>query len=245
MLHFAVCEDEEACREGLARELKVWAREEKQVCSVELFPTADAFLFAWEEKKDTDVLLLDIEMPGMDGMDLARKLRGMGERMGIIFVTGNPEFALEGYDLEAVSYIVKPIKKERLRMALARARERAAHREAILVPLSAGEVEKVYLSDICCLESSGHDTLIWKRDGENLSCRAGIRQLEQELEEKSDAFFKPHRSFLINLGRVDKIGKKEIRMENRMLVPVARGKWEPLNQAYMAYFRRQSYREEA
>lgn len=243
MLHFAVCEDEEVCREGLVRELEAWAREEQEVCSVEQFPTADAFLFAWEERKDTDVLLLDIEMPGMDGMALAKKLRGMGERLGIIFVTGNPEFALEGYDLEAVSYIVKPIKRERLHMALNRARERGAHREAILAPLSAGEVEKVYLSDICCLEGSGHETLIWKRDGGSLSCRTGLRQMEQEIEERSEAFFKPHSSFLINLGRVDKIGKKEIRMENRMLVPVARGKWEPLNQAYMAYFRREARRE--
>lgn len=128
-------------------------------------------------------------------------------------------------------------------MALNRARERGAHREAILAPLSAGEVEKVYLSDICCLEGSGHETLIWKRDGGSLSCRTGLRQMEQEIEERSEAFFKPHRSFLINLGRVDKIGKKEIRMENRMLVPVARGKWEPLNQAYMAYFRREARRE--
>ena len=138
---------------------------------------------------------------------------------------------------------MKPVKRQRLWAALDRARERIAHRAAIIVALFGGEVEKVYLSDICCLEGSGHETLIWKRDGGSLSCRTGLRQMEQGIEERSEAFFKPHRSFLINLGRVDKIGKKEIRMENRMLVPVARGKWEPLNQAYMAYFRREARRE--
>ena len=66
-------------------------------------------------------------------MALARKLRQMVDSVSIIFVTGNPDFALEGYDLEAVSYIVKPVKRQRLWAALDRARERIAHRAAIIV----------------------------------------------------------------------------------------------------------------
>ncbi len=222
-------------------------------CSVELYPSADAFLFAWEERKDTDILLLDIEMPGTDGMALARKLRQMGKPVSIIFVTGNPDFALEGYDLEAVSYIVKPVKRQRLWAALDRARERVSGRAAILAPLFGGEMEKVYVSDICCLEGDGHDCILWKRDGEKLICKSGIRQIEQELMEKGhsteeersrpcgSSFFKPHRSYCINLEHVERIGKKEIRMDNRMTVPIARGKWEELSRAYMDYFRRQSF----
>ena len=189
------------------------------------------------------VQFLVFEMPGMDCIALARRLRRMGERVSIIFVTGNPDFALEGYELEVVSYLVKPVKREKLWAALSRARKQQLHRPAILVPFSAGEVEKVYVSDICCLESDGHDSVIWKRDGTKLVCKAGLWQLEQELAEGGcqDAFFKPHRSYDINLGYVERIGKKEVRMENKMLVPVARGKWEDLNQAYMRYFRRQSF----
>lgn len=241
MLHFAICDDERTVLEGLGREVEEWARAGQEACSVELFDTADAFLFAWEEKKNTDVLLLDIEMPGTDGVALARKLRSMGERLSIIFVTGNPDFALEGYDLEADSYIVKPLERKRLWTALDRARERMRHREALLVALSAGEAERVYVSDICFLESDGHSTILWKKDGAKLECRASIRQLEQELEEMSDAFFKPHRSYFINLGYVERISKKDVRMENQKLIPVARGKWEALNQAYLKYFRRQSF----
>ena len=180
-------------------------------------------------------------MPGTDGIELARKLRGMGERLSIIFVTGNPDFAIEGYDLEADSYIVKPLERKKLWAALDRARERMRHREALVVAISAGEAERVYVSDICFLESDGHGTILWKRDGTGLDCKAGIRQLEQELEEKSDAFFKPHRSYFINLGYVERISKKDIRMENRKSIPIARGKWEELNQAYLRYFRRQSF----
>ena len=159
-------------------------------------------------------------------------------------MTGNPDFALEGYDLEAVSYIVKPVKRQRLWAALDRARDRIAHRASIIVALFGGEVEKVYLSDICCLEGDGHDCILWKRDGEKLICRSGIRQMEQKLMEDMslrDSFFKPHRSYCVNLEHVERIGKKEIRMDNRMTIPIARGKWEELNRVYMAYFRRQSF----
>lgn len=241
MIHLAICDDEKTSLCDLAREAADWAKAEQEICSVEQFASADAFLFAWEEKKDIDILLLDIEMPGTDGIALARKLRRDGERIGIVFVTGNPDFALEGYELEAVSYIVKPIKREKLWAALGRAKKQLHRGPALLAPLSAGEVERVYVSDICCLESDGHDSVIWKRNGTKLVCRAGLQMLEQELEACSDAFFKPHRSYYINLGYIERIGKKDVRMDNQMLVPIARGKWEPLNRAYMEYFREQSF----
>ena len=239
MLHVAICDDDRVLLENLKQEVELWAREEQVACSVELFATADAFLFAWEDKKDTEVLLLDIEMPGMDGMELARKLRRKGERLVIIFVTGNPDFALEGYDLEAVSYLVKPVKRDRLRAALSRAVRQTGGREALLVAVAAGEVEKVYVSDICLLESSNHETILRLRDGRSIACKETIRQLEQELEEKSDAFFRLHRSYMINLGYVERMTKRDVKMEDGTLVPVARGKSEKLYLTYMRYFRGQ------
>ncbi len=241
MLHVAVCDDERTALQELAEEVRRWAEAEGEACSVETFASADAFWFVWEERKDLEVLLLDIEMPGMDGMELARRLRQAGEPIGIIFVTGNPDFALEGYDLEAVSYVMKPVRRERLHAALSRARERMARRAAVLLPLSGGELERLYIADICCLESDGHASIVWKKDGTKLVSKMGIQQLEQELENCSDAFFKPHRSYFINLAHVERIGKKDVRMGNQLLVPIARGKWEPLNQAYLRYFRGQSF----
>ena len=63
--------------------------------------------------------------------------------------------------------------------------------------------------------------------------------MEQELQEKSEAFFKPHRSYLISLDHVERITKKEIQMEGGILIPIGRGKWESLNRAYVLYFRNQ------
>lgn len=240
MLHVAICDDDRVLLENLYREVTHWAEERELICTVEVFAAADAFLFAWEEKKDIEILLLDIEMPGMDGMELAKRLRQRGERISIIFVTGNPDFALEGYDLEAVSYLVKPVKRDRLRAALDRAESSTGSREALLVSVSAGEVEKVYVSDLCLLESRDHETVLSMRDGRNIVCKEPLRQLEQELKGKQEAFFRPHRSYLVNLGFVERITRRDVQMENGELIPIARGKREELNQAYMRYFRKNS-----
>ncbi|MCM1540520.1 MAG: LytTR family DNA-binding domain-containing protein [Blautia sp.] len=236
MLHVAICDDDKFLLEDLGREVELWAREAQAVCTVELFAAAEPFLFAWEERKDIDILLLDIEMPGMDGMELAKMLRRRGERLGIIFVTGNPDFAPDGYDLEAVSYLVKPVKRERLRAALDRAVRQSGSREALLVAVSAGEVEKVYVSEICFLESEGHETALMLRGGRRIVCKEPMRQLEQELVEGADVFFKPHRSYMINLGYVERITRKDVQMEGGTKIPIARGKHEELSRAYMRYF---------
>lgn len=238
MLHIAICDDDRILLEDLRREVESWAKEEHEACSVELFATAEAFWFAWEEKKNIEILLLDIEMPGMSGMELAKMLHRSGKHIGIIFVTGNPDYALEGYDLEAVSYLVKPVDRERLSMALRRGGQRARNRAALLVPVSAGEVERVYVSDMVFLEGNGHDTILRKRDGTCIVAKITLQQLEQGLQAKSESFFKPHRSYYINLSYVERITKKDVQMEGGTLVPIARGKWEALNRAYMEHFRR-------
>ena len=165
MLRIAICDDEQEAVEshkkaveaalGLCRavgEIITYTRSDNLFCDI----VEDGFHF--------DLILLDIEMPGMDGMELARLLRGKGDRTEIIFVTGIPDYAPEGYDLEAVSYLVKPVKRERLCTALDRAREKAGRRNAILAPVCAGELERIYVSDISFLEGAGHETILRKRD---------------------------------------------------------------------------------
>ncbi|MBD5459792.1 MAG: LytTR family transcriptional regulator, partial [Lachnospiraceae bacterium] len=92
---------------------------------------------------------------------------------------------------------------------------------------------------ICYLESDGHDTVLRRRDGAGICCKAGILQMEQELADESGTFFKPHRSYLVNLEYVERIGKKDVQMADGTPIPIARGKWEDLNRAYMKYYRRQ------
>ena len=112
MLHITICDDEQTQLTLLETFLTEWARKYKYEIEVSLYQNADQFLFHHEEKAELDILLLDIDMPGTDGLSLAHRLRSAGENVQIIFITGLTDYVLEGYDVEAVSYLIKPVEKE-------------------------------------------------------------------------------------------------------------------------------------
>lgn len=237
MLHISICDDELTQQALLTDWVKEWGALEKTELSVNCFDTADQFLFQWEEKRNTDILLLDIEMPGMDGMQLARKIREEGENLQIIFVTGMSEYVYEGYDVNAVSFLIKPVKKERLHDCLTKAVKQMGLEEPMLVVQSLGEVSKIRIRDISYLESEAHDTVIYL-GSTSVRSKEGIHRLEVEIGKKSNAFFKLHRSYLVSLPHIQKITKKDVWMDTGDILPIARGKWEGLNQAYLSYYRR-------
>lgn len=235
MLHISVCEDDPVQQSMLAEWVREWGRVSGTELSLDTFDTSGQFLFHWEDKLDVDLLLLDIEMPGMDGMTLAHTLRERGGTLQIIFVTGRPEYVYEGYDVDAAFFLVKPLKKERLRECLAKAVKLLGTEEPMLLVEGAGEIVRVKVKEISYLESDGHDTVVHLKEGE-IRSRRGIKYLEEELGGKSGLFFKLHRSFLVSLAHIQKITKKEVWMDNGAALPIPRGKWEPLNQAYLGYY---------
>lgn len=266
MLHFIICDDEAASLSWQAALVREWAADRKCETELTLCRSAEQFLFRWEEKKEADIMLLDIDMPGMDGVSLARRLREEGDAVQIIFVTGLVDYVLEGYDVEAVSYLIKPVDREKFFACLDKARERCRKAEPVLVLEMAGSVARVRLTDICYLESDAHDTQVHclctsgSRRGAPKGCRreepgrlrdgkaeeqetvtmrskAGIHEMEMRLAQMSGSFFRIHRSYVVNLAYVSRIAKKEVMMDTGETLPVARGRWEALNKAYLGYFR--------
>lgn len=238
MLRFAICDDEPAERSLLENYVHEWAADRKDDITIESYQNADQFLFCLEEGQAADILLLDIDMPGTDGLSLARRLREQGAGTEILFVTGLADYALDGYEVEAVSYLLKPVEKERFFTCLDRARQRHIKEEPALVAETPWGAVRVRLKEIRYLESRGHDTCIHCRDGrEPVRSRIGIRQMEEHMEKLCGAFFKIHRSYLVHLGYVKRIDRKEVEMDGGDTLPVARKRWEALNRAYLEYYR--------
>lgn len=98
---------------------------------------------AWVAQHECDLVLLDIHMPGPDGTQLAARLRQLPKPPAIVFVTAHAEHALQAFDLEAVDYLTKPVRRERLQAALQRVVQRLGARTA--EPATTGEAEPVIL----------------------------------------------------------------------------------------------------
>ena len=236
MLRIAVCDDEPSTLGLIAGLARDWARERGAEAEVSEFASADALLFSLDDGAP-DVVLLDIEMPGTSGMELARELRRRGERAQVVFVTGIIDHVFDGYDVDAVSYLLKPVRAEKLFSALDRARERLGRAEPVLVVESAGEASRVAVSLVCYVEGSGHDALVHLADGTCLRSKEGLARVEAELSGHSSLFEKCHRSYLVNIAHVRRITRRDVEMDDGARLPVARGRWEPLNRAWLAWCR--------
>lgn len=234
-MKLVLCEDEEASRSLMQRRLDVWQRQSGQTVLPVVYSSAEEMLFKQEEWADADGLILDIELKQMNGMELARRIRKTNSHIPILFVTGFEQYVFEGYEVGAVSYLMKPVEDRRLYDALERMLEQSRKNAQVYVAEGREESVRVYLIDILYIESCGHYTRIHTMDGEVIESRQGISEAAAVLTRSS--FLMPHRSYLVNIPHIAKITKKDVCMDNGDLVPIARGRWEEINRAYMAYYR--------
>ena len=176
-----------------------------------------------------DIVLIDYHMPGMSGIDLAKRLRGAGCRAEIIFITSHFECMAEGYEVDALHYLVKPVPAEKLRAVLDRAAARlSVEPPSVVIACEEGNV-KLYESELLYAESFLHD-LVLHTTGPDYRIRESISAFAGRL---SADFFRTHRSYLVNLKAVVRIGRTSVLLRGGAEVPLARGKYDAINRAFI------------
>ena len=209
MYRIAVCDDNPADRAYVAALIERWGRAAGLGVTVERYPSAESFLFAYEEDPSFDVLCLDIEMGEISGVELAKKLRRLGAGLQIVFVTGYMEYIAEGYDVEALHYLVKPVTEEKMSAVLNRAAERLKTREhTLLLTLPDGAV-RLPLYEIRYLDVLKNYVTI--HGEEDYSVKRTLNDLAGELD---DSFYRIHRSYIVNLRFIRKISKTEVTLKD-------------------------------
>ena len=231
MYRIAVCDDNPADIDYITGLVGEWRRQTGAGVEILSFPSAEALLFAWEENRDMDILLLDIEMGEISGMKLARHLRRAGAAMQIVFITGYMDYIAEGYDVEALHYLLKPVTGERLGQVLDRALERIRTREHMLWLTLQDGVVRLSVYEIRYLEVMRNYTTV--HGAEDYSVKRSLNDLERELD---GGFYRIHRSFIVNLRFVKRITRTEVILKDGTALPLSRKHYEGLNQALIAYF---------
>ena len=155
-IRIAVCDDEEEQLQSLSGLLAKWTGHSGLSLDMRTFPSAEAFLFAYEEDSAYDILILDIEMKDISGMDLARRIRKEDKRVEILFITSHFEFISEGYEVDALHYLTKPVSEEKLYAVLTKALDRLSTEPPSLIINCQGETIKLYETDILYVESFLH-----------------------------------------------------------------------------------------
>jgi DNA-binding LytR/AlgR family response regulator len=227
----AVCDDNPADAARIISMIEKWNEKQGFLLQTESFPSAEAFLFAYEEKKDFDILFLDIEMGGISGVELAKKLRNKGAGMQLVFVTGYMDYIAEGYDVEALHYLLKPVTEEKFFAVLDRAFLRLRDREKTILLTTAQGTMRLPLHEIRYLEVVRNYVTVHAQ--EDYSVKRTLHDFEKELDER---FCRTHRSYLVNLRFIKKITRSEVILKDGTEVPLARGQYDHVNQSLIAYF---------
>ena len=230
-MRIAVCDDEEKFR-NQARDMVDKLAGSLDVV-VDAYSDGNQLLTAFD-KKPYDVLFLDIEMPVMDGITLAKKLRERSDSIYIVFLTGHVEYALEGYEVNALRYLTKPVQEEKLREVLRFVMDQNISKKQLMIKED-GEELLLNIADIIYFEAQNQYVMIYTEDGEHL-IRYNIGDFEEQL--KKDGFFRTHRGYLVSLAKVKKLVKNEVIMEGPdgdISVPVSRTNTKSLKEALYAY----------
>jgi len=228
-MRIGICEDNKTHAELLQAMAYEWAKGKNVVCEISAFKSAESFLFSKEDIEPFDVLLLDIQMDKMTGIDLAKKLREQNDDVVIIFITAVKDYVFEGYDVNALNYILKPVKKEKLFECLNSAYKSVNTSEKHIIVNDT----KIPVKSIAYVEAQAHYISIFTHDSE-FAVKNPITAFFDELGE---GFVFCHRSYIVNLGAVKQIKKEEVVLDSGKTVPVSRSKYKEVNEAFITYYK--------
>lgn len=225
----AILDDEQSQIEYLRSSVLEWSEANGYACQVSAFPSAEAFLFEYGAAGGGDILLLDVEMSGQSGIDLAKQLRRNGNRSEIIFITSHFEFYGEGYEVDALHYLIKPIDKTKLFSVLSKAAEKIAVEPSSVVIRFESETIKLYERDILYVESLLHYIVIRTVDRE-YKLKENLSDFACRL---TDDFYQTHRSYYVSLKHIVRISRTSVTLDGGHEIPLSRGKYDDINRAFI------------
>lgn len=233
MLKIAICDDDLQELSRISNLLNQYTKEKNTVLKYDAFSSAIELLEAMK-RQDYHVLLLDVLMPGISGIQAAREIRSFDSAVKIIFLTSSPEFAVESYAVDAHYYLLKPGTPQKLFPILDKIFLEINRTEDGLSILMPSGLVRFPFRRIEFLEVYGKKLLFHIDDGSVKEIRGSISEFEGRLLCRAE-FFKVHRSYIVNMEYIESLSQKDIATYSGQTVPVSRLLHGEVKEAYMQF----------
>lgn len=225
-----VCDDLQEERANLIRMLREYEQKHEVELEIETASDGAELISLWRPER-WSIIFLDIYMPHLNGVEAARKLRQVDSQCEIVFVTTSRSHGMDGYELRALDYLTKPYSQQDVDGAMDWFLMKHSERRSELTVRTFEGEESLSLRDVSFIESRGHTCEI-HLPGRTVSIRRSINELSDEL---GAAFFRCHKSFMLNFVHVEELGRKCFLMDDGASVPISATKLRESKSAFLAW----------
>lgn len=234
-MRIAVCDDNIEFLQGISNLLNMYGEENHRLVEYKTFTNPLELVMQMERGVHYDVILLDICMPGMNGIQCAKDIRQYDNLVKIVFLTSSTEYAVESYSVKAHNYLLKPIQKEDLFSVLQQLEkeEDVTGKKFVVLKTKAG-ITKIFLNKLEYCEVINRKLVLHLVNNEEYESTLRMNELEENLE-SFGMFLRVHRSFLVNMDYIQSLTTHSIVMESGVKIPVPREKYVQIKQTYMEY----------
>ena len=239
MYQIAICDDEDFELDKIEQMLKNYQIK----CvgtefSIRRFADSeDIFLQITTKNYQPDLILMDIYMPGTSGIEVARKLRDMGNTCMIVFMTSSQEHALEAFGVDAFSYLLKPVSKEMLFPTLDKVMKELAKNQPqyILLQTANNGVRRVKLTDIIYCEAQRKIQCVYLKENERIYLKMTMAKLFEMLCPHK-RFVKLGVSYIINMEHIERLDAQTLLLDCGKEIYLPRGSYKELRYRYFDYY---------
>lgn len=236
MLEIAVCDDNIDELSNMVQLINQYKISRHLNCEYSIFPNGFDLISILEKGKGFDIYCLDIIMPGLTGIDIAKEIRNFDKTAPILFLTSSPEFALESYSVRAINYLLKPISKEKYFITFDEILDhmKSEKEEDIIIVKNSDGIQKILVSNLVFAEVIGRNVLYHLLSGKVVECTEAFSSVCHNLMEYK-CFIKPHRSYLVNMKYINTIKNHELTLQTLSSIPIAQGKTKEIKMQYLNY----------
>lgn len=232
-MKIAVCDDEVHFIDAICPLLEQWAKERGIRLRLCRFTNGDDLVEA-HRNEGMDLIILDVIMPLLSGMDVARELRNMDQTVPIVFLTSSRGFAVDSYEVKALNYLIKPVDSKKLFLVPDDFLNAFNLPKAFFTAKNADGFCRIVIDDVDYLEAQNKQVLVHLTNGKTVA----IRELFSKCAEVftvENGFCCCHRSYIVNLGNVERFSKTEITTTHNGVIPISRNNYAVFKGSYFNY----------
>lgn len=231
MVRVAIVDDDlEFCKK-IQEYVEQYELESREKITLSVFGDGDEIVNKY--KPNYDIILMDIRMKFLDGMKAAEEIRKMDSEVLIIFITNDIQYAVKGYAVDAMDYMVKPLLYPAFSQCMNRAFAKLKKRKKQFITMrTKGGIVRTEVSDICRIESYGHNIIYHTNTGKHESTKT-LKEIEEEVQEYN--FFKVNKGSLVNMEHVDSLHSNSVVVDGEEIV-ISRSRRKEFVEALTAYW---------